>query len=74
MQIVLQIFDLDGQFSYKDRNGNSHQGDEALQAVVAHGLHLVQMTGLGGGTSRGSGAVSFDDFELDGEPWTHWSV
>ena len=74
MQIVLQIFDLDGQFSYKDRNGNSYQGDEALQAVVAHGLHLVQMTGLGGGTSRGSGAVSFDDFELDGEPWTHWSV
>lgn len=74
MQIVLQVFDLDGQFSYTDDSGGSHQGDEALQAVVADGLKLVQMTGLGGGTSRGSGAVSFDDFKLDGKPWTHWSA
>ena len=74
MQIVLQVFDLDGQFSYTDDNGGSHQGNEALQAVVADGLNLVQMTGLGGGTSRGSGAVSFHDFKLDGNPWTHWSV
>ncbi len=70
MQIVLQVFDLDGQFSYTDRNGNTHQHDEALQAVIADGLNLVQLTGLGGGTSRGSGAVSFHDFKLDGEPWT----
>ena len=74
MQIVLQVFDLDEQFSHTDRNGNAHQGDEALQAVVADGLRLVQMTGLGGGTSRGSGAVRFEDFELDGRPWTHWSA
>ena len=74
MQIVLQVFDLDEQFSHTDRNGNSHQGDEALQAVVADGLWFVQMTGLGGGTSRGSGAVRFEEFELDGRPWTHWSV
>ena len=74
MQIVLQVFDLDEQFSYTDHNDNSHQGDEALQAVVAYGLELVQTTGLGGGTSRGSGAVSFDDFKLDGELWTHWSA
>ena len=74
MQIVLQVFDLDEQFSYPDHNGNPHRGDEALQAVVAAGLRLVQMTGLGGGTSRGSGAVSFDDFKLDGELWTHWSA
>ena len=73
MQIVLQVFDLDGQFSHTDRNGNSHQDGEALQAVVADGLRLVQMTGLGGGTSRGSGAVRFDEFEMDGRPWTHWS-
>ena len=74
MQIVLQVFDFDGQFSYTDCNGGSHQGDEALQVVVADGLKLVQMTGLGGGTSRGSGAVSFRDFKLDGKPWIHWSV
>ena len=73
MQIVLQVFDLDGQFSHSDRNGNAHQGDEALQAVVADGLRLVQMTGLGGGTSRGSGTVRFEDFEMDGRPWIHWS-
>ena len=74
MQIVLQVFDLDGQFSHTDLSGNSHLGDEALQAVVADGLRLVQMTGLGGGTSRGSGAVRFEDFELDGRPWIHWSA
>ena len=74
MQIVLQVFDLDGKFPYADHNGKSHHGDEALQAVVADGLKLVQMTGLGGGTSRGSGAVSFHDFELDGAPWTLWSA
>ena len=74
MQIVLQVFGLDSQFSYKDRNDRLHQNDEALQAVIADGLNLVQLTGLGGGTSRGSGAVSFDKFELDGKPWTHWSA
>ena len=68
MQIVLQVFDRDAGFEYEGR-----KGDEALQAVVADGLNLVQMTGLGGGTSRGSGAVSFDGFHLDGKPWTHWS-
>jgi len=68
MQIVLQVFELDLQFQYK-----SHQGGEALQSVIADGLKLVEMTGLGGGTSRGSGAVSFHDFELDDETWKHWS-
>ncbi len=74
MQIVLQVFDLDSQFSYTDHNDNLHRGDEALQAVVADGLKLVQRTGLGGGTSRGSGAVSFHDFTMDGQPWTLWSA
>lgn len=74
MQIVLQVFDLDGEFDYTDRNDNSRRGDEALQAVIADGLNLVQLTGLGGGTSRGSGAVSFGNFELDGKTWTHWSA
>ena len=68
MRIVLQVYDNDANFSY-----NSHQNGGALQAVVADCLKLVEMTGLGGGVSRGSGAVSFHDFELDGNPWTHWS-
>ena len=73
MQIVLQVFDVDDGFSYTDRRKNTHRSGDALQAVLADGLRLVQLTGLGGGTSRGSGAVSFHDFELDGQQWTHWS-
>ena len=74
MQIVLQVFEGDSEFSYTPyEGGDPLQGAEALQAVVADGLKLVQMTGLGGGTSRGSGAVSFHYFKLDGGPWTHWS-
>ena len=74
LQIVLQVFDLDRDFPYEDRrSGVRHQGDAALQAVVAEGLRLVQLTGLGGGTSRGSGAITFRDFKLDGAPWDHWS-
>ena len=68
MRIVLQVFDNDADFSY-----NGHQDGAALQAVVADCLRLVEMTGLGGGVSRGSGAVSFHSFELDGAEWTHWS-
>ena len=73
LQIVLQVFDRDVGYSYQDRSGTAHQGDAALQAVVADSLRLVQLTGLGGGTSRGSGAVLFRDFELDGKPWDRWS-
>ena len=68
MRITLQVFENDGQFEY-----GKHQGSEALQAIVARGLRLVELTGLGGGSSRGSGAVSFHDFLLDGAEWTHWS-
>ena len=74
MQIVLQAFDLDREFKYQALGDGEHNGDAALQAVVADGLKLVRMTGLGGGTSRGSGAVSFSDFTLDGEAWSHWSA
>ena len=57
MRIDLQVYDNDADFSY-----NGHRDGAALQAVVADGLRLVQMTGLGGGVSRGSGAVSFHNF------------
>lgn len=72
LQVVLQVFDTDEGFSY-DWGGTRHQGGAALQAVVAHSLKLVQLTGMGGGTSRGSGAVKFRDFQVDGTPWAHWS-
>ena len=73
-QIVLQVFDIDDDFKYTSwRGGEEHQGGEALQAVLADGLNLVETTGLGGGTSRGSGAVSLHNLQLDGEAWKHWS-
>ena len=73
MNIVLQVFEDDRDFSYTNRNGHPYQGDEALQAIVADCLRMVQLTGIGGGTSRGSGAVSFHNITMNGEPWTHWS-
>ena len=74
MTIILQVFDADDEFSYASwQGGEAHQGGEALQAVLADGLKLVEMTGLGGGTSRGSGAVSLHNLQLDGEAWKHWS-
>ena len=72
MQIVLQVFDLDESFVYGNNGNKTFKAADALQAVVADGLKFVQMTGLGGGTSRGSGAMTFHDFKLDGEPWKHW--
>lgn len=72
MSVILQVFDADADFRYSDMDGEERAGDEALQAVVADGLKLVGMTGLGGGVSRGSGAVSFHSFEMDGEAWTLW--
>ena len=72
MQIVLQIFDIDEKFEYVNVRKQRQRGADALQAVVADGLHFVEMTGLGGGTSRGSGAIAFRNCSLDGEPWKHW--
>ena len=72
MSVVLQVFDADADFRYADLDDAERAGDEALQAVIADALRLVGMTGLGGGISRGSGAVSFRDFEMDGEAWTLW--
>lgn len=73
MKIALQVFDYDADFEYGDMGGASRAGGEALQAVVADCLRLVQSTGLGGGISRGSGEISFRDFQMDGESWKLWS-
>ena len=73
MKIALQVFDYDNNFEYEDMDGAAHAGGEALQAVVADCLQLVQRTGLGGGISRGSGEVSFHNFQMDGKSWKLWS-
>ena len=68
MELVVQVYENDDTFHYTRRYGNQgeYSGGDALQAVVADGLRLVEMTGLGGGISRGSGQVSFHDFKMDG--------
>lgn len=73
MKIALQVFDYDADFKHVDMDGEPREGDEALQAVVADCLRLVQSTGLGGGISRGSGEISFHNFQMDGESWKLWS-
>ena len=69
MEIVLQVYENDDAFLYTRRYGDrsEYEGGEALQAVIADGLRLVEMTRLGGGISRGSGQMSFHDFKMDGD-------
>ena len=47
-----------------------YEGDEEakLLAWVYKALKLVEMDALGGGSSRGSGQVSFENLCLDGQP------
>jgi CRISPR-associated protein Csm3 len=64
VEFKLQVYDLDENFKYRD-----FAGDKALLAVVQEALKSVEQTGLGAGTSRGSGKVRFLDLTLDGRPW-----
>ncbi|MBA4158562.1 MAG: type III-A CRISPR-associated RAMP protein Csm3 [Gemmatimonadetes bacterium] len=57
LEIGLQVFDLDEKFTYEDEEENTVQGGAALYQVVCHGLDLIEQTGIGGGTSKGYGAV-----------------
>lgn len=45
-----------------------HVEDAALLDIVLAGLKMVQLDGLGGGGSRGSGKLHFEALTLDGEP------
>jgi CRISPR-associated protein Csm3 len=69
VRIGVQIYDLDVPFRFKDRAGQDHSGKDAILEVVREGLHWVEQTGLGAGTSRGSGQVKFVDLKLDGAEW-----
>ena len=42
---------------------------EALLDLVKKGLRLIELDGLGGGVSRGSGQVSFENMFVDGQPF-----
>jgi CRISPR-associated protein Csm3 len=57
LEIGLQVFDLDERFEYQDPDGKTVHGADALREVVYHALDLVEQTGIGGGTSKGYGAI-----------------
>jgi CRISPR-associated protein Csm3 len=57
LELGLQVFDLDDAFSYEDADGGTVGGADALREAVYHALDLVEQTGIGGGTSKGYGAV-----------------
>lgn len=69
VQINIQIYDIDRSFQFKDKLGKDHSGEDAILAVVREALGWVEQTGLGAGTSRGSGQVKFDHVKLDGQTW-----
>jgi CRISPR-associated protein Csm3 len=64
IKVRLQVYDNDAGFEYGQKRGGP-----ALLAVVRDAMDLVQKTGLGSGTSRGSGHIEFRDLKLDGQKW-----
>ena len=66
VEMVLQVYerDLNDPFRWGDKSG-----EEALLSVVRQAIEFVEKTGLGAGTSRGSGQVRLRDLKLDGEDW-----
>lgn len=54
MNITLKQFEGDG---------------EGLLELVKKGLRLIELDGLGGGISRGSGQVTFENLTVDGTPF-----
>lgn len=76
MEIVLQVYEVDAQFSYTriwGQSGQSYRGDEALQAVVADGLRMAAEPMPSTRNRRHTGRIRFTDFKMDGAEWTLWS-
>lgn len=57
LEIGLQVFDIDADFTYRYADDREFRGWEALREVVYHGLDLVEDCGIGSGTSKGYGSV-----------------
>ncbi|MEZ6127785.1 MAG: type III-A CRISPR-associated RAMP protein Csm3 [Planctomycetaceae bacterium] len=74
LKIDLQVLDLDEQQQEKCMFAG-RKGGEAMVAFVLAGLKAVEQTGLGAGSSRGSGEVEFRKLKLDGrETWPDLST
>jgi CRISPR-associated protein Csm3 len=57
LEIALQEFDIDKDFSYKDADKNNLTGKDALLEVVDHALWEMEQTGIGAGTGKGYGKI-----------------
>lgn len=60
LEIGVQEFDLDAQFTYTDANEKRVTGSDALIEVICHCLDLVEQTGIGAGTGKGYGQVRIE--------------
>ena len=70
LRIGIQVWDLDEQITYKNKDKQDQKGGVALVEFVKDGLRALQQTGLGSGISKGSGEIEFRDLKLDGTPFT----
>jgi CRISPR-associated protein Csm3 len=70
LRIGVQVWDLDEQITYKNKDKQDQKGGVALVEFVKDGLRALQQTGLGSGISKGSGEIEFRDLKLDGTPFT----
>jgi len=60
LEIGVQEFDIDKDFSYTDDQEKPVKGADALLEVVCHCLDLVEQTGIGAGTGKGYGQVKIE--------------
>lgn len=70
LRIGIQVWDLDEQITYKNKDKQEQKGGVALVEFVKDGLRALQQTGLGSGISKGSGEIEFRDLKLEGTPFT----
>ncbi len=69
LRIGIQVWDLDEQITYKNKEKQDQKGGVAMVEFIKDGLRALQQTGLGSGISKGSGEIEFRDLKLDGSPF-----
>lgn len=60
LELAVQVFDLDREFTQKDADGKTVQGAEALLEVVDYALQLMEQTGIGSGVGKGYGQIRIE--------------
>lgn len=60
LEIGVQEFDIDKDFTYTDPHEQPVNGADALLEVVCHCLDLIEQTGIGAGTGKGYGQVKIE--------------